>query len=362
MHRTALMIAALLTSFTPGTLTAARATSRARTTIAPCQPTTPASVGAACYEAIARELVGGAAPLDSLYDAAVRHRTEILAQLAGPVHALLGDSVTVLEGLRTLRTDPRFVMHDPDAILAAYRASVPRAVAAVRPFFRVWPDTSLAVQPIATEQAANSAPAGYSATGDSGATLFVNVHQPGGIATMNVGLGVAHEAYPGHHLQARYAPPVDPRTLPRGAYTFIEGWGIYAERLADEAGFYDTPMQRCGYLVHLLDVFMALQLDIGVHARGLTASQASDTMVAVAGRPRVQADQYTRRHLAMPGQLASYAIGYAAINDARERVQAMLGARFDIAEFHDAVLGGGAIALPQLRERVSRWVAARKAS
>lgn len=318
------------------------------TAAAECRTPTPRSVGNACYRALIHELAGEELPLDSLYNAAVLHRKEILAQLEAPVHALFGDTMRVLDALRVLRSDDRFVMHDPEEILAAYRATVPRFRDGSARLFRPYNDVPLTVRNVPRDQAANSAPAGYGMSPDSVVTLYVNAYQPGGIARMNIELGVAHEAYPGHHLQRIYrlqfgdAQPVNTETM-----AFVEGWGIYAERLADEAGLYESPLARCGYLVHLLDVFMALQLDIGIHARGWSQSQATDSMMIVAGRPRVQAEQYARRHMATAGQLASYAIGLASIVDAREG--ALRHGVSDVAAFHDLVLRLPVPTLPQLR-------------
>ena len=116
--------------------------------------------------------------------------------------------------------------------------------------------------------------------GRSPAVFVVNAYQPGGIAVMNIELGTAHEAYPGHHFQFVYAAQQRaaggaPDFLSNGAY--LEGWGIYAERLADEAGLYDQEITRLGYLIHRLDVYMALQCDIGIHALAAGAGSRRST-------------------------------------------------------------------------------------
>jgi len=179
---------------------------------------------------------------------------------------------------------------------------------------------------------------------------------------MNIELGTAHEAYPGHHFQYVYAAKIRaaegaPDFLSNEAY--IEGWGIYAEQLADEAGLYDKPITRLGYLIHRLDVYMALQCDIGIHARGWSRQQAIDTMTAVAGRPLAQAASYADRHAASPGQLATYGVGYLAITGARERAERALGKRWDLKGFHAVVLGAPDATLPELERLVSEWAAER---
>ena len=322
-----------------------------------CRAPDDAAARWACYRDVIAQIAGTDVSLDSLYDVAVQQRLRLLDSLRVPIHALLGDSVSVVDGLRRVRTDDRYVMHDPDSILAAYRREVPRARAAMASLFRTIPDVPLEVRSIPQMLASTSAPAAYNAaTKDARPALLVNAFQPGGIAIMNVPFGVAHEAYPGHHWQHLYADAHHQAPV-RGQSTmaFVEGWGIYAEVVADEAHLYDTPLTRIGYLTHLLDVYVALQLDIGVHARGWTVRQATDSMMVIAGRSEVQADQYARRHAATPGQLASYAIGLSAITQARAVATQALGARFDVRGFHDVVLREGASTLPEMSERVRGW-------
>jgi uncharacterized protein (DUF885 family) len=180
---------------------------------------------------------------------------------------------------------------------------------------------------------------------------------------MSVANAVAHEAYPGHHLQriaARRGPAVHPvmRNLFFGGFT--EGWGIYAERLGDEMGLYVTPLDRAGYLVHLLDVAVAAYLDIGYHTRGWTRQQLVDSMVTLGGRSPAMAGAYADRHAATPGQLATYYIGFEAIRSYREAAERALGARFRSPEFHHEVLKDGTITLASLGAKVDRWVAAQR--
>jgi uncharacterized protein (DUF885 family) len=330
----------------------------------PCRTSDDITARAACYRVVLSQIAGTDVSLDSLYSEAVQQRQRLLDALHAPIRALLGDGVGVVDGLRRVRSDDRYVMHDPDSILAAYRREVPRARAASGALFTPIADVALTVQSIPQAQASVSAPAAYSASNERTAPLLlVNAYQPGGIAAMNVPFGVAHEAYPGHHWQALYAQ-ANGKSAFAGQRTmaFVEGWGIYAEQAGDEAGLYDTPLTRIGYLTHLLDVFVALQVDIGVHARGWSVREATDSMMTIVGRSDVQADQYARRHVATPGQLASYAIGFSAITHARESAAAALGARFDVRAFHDAVLREGASTLPEMTRRVRDWTTTARGS
>jgi uncharacterized protein (DUF885 family) len=255
-------------------------------------------------------------------------------------------------------------MHDPDSILAAYTTMLDRARAALPKQFAKTPDGPVVIKAISRAQAPAAAPAQYSPAPRDGSTpafFFVNAYQPGGIARMNIGVGATHEGYPGHHFQFVYAAQARavngaPAFLSSG--TYLEGWGIYAEQLGDEAGLFDTPLLRLGYLIHRLDVYIALQVDIGMHARGWTRAQAIDTMMTVAGRPLSQASSYADRHAATPGQLATYGIGDLAITGARARAERSMGAKFDLKGFHAVVLDDPSVTLPELERAVAEWAQA----
>jgi len=317
--------------------------------------------GADCYRALLKQVAGVDISTDSMYDEAVRQRLKLVDRIRVAGAALFGEQLPAIEVLRRVRGDPQFVLNGPDSVMAAYSTELARARAAIPPLFFPTPDAPLDVRAIPEAQAAYSAPAAYTPSQNGNrATFLVNAYQPGGIAKMNVMMGIVHEAYPGHHFQKLYADAN--HTNGNANFVnigFVEGWGIYAEQLGDEVGLYTTPLDRIGYLTHLFDVFMALQIDIGMHARGWTHAQAVDTMLAVSGRPHVQAVQYANRHVTTPGQLASYGIGFLAIKLGRESAEAALGPKFNLQEFHDAVLRYGAVTLPQLRENIDRWVATR---
>jgi uncharacterized protein (DUF885 family) len=148
------------------------------------------------------------------------------------------------------------------------------------------------------------------------------------------------------------------RLLGTGSYS--EGWGMYAERVAYETGMFDDDLMRAGLLGHLVDALVGLEADPGLHVFGWTRAAAVDSMMAISGRPRAQAESYADRHAATPGQMASYMTGYLEIVRLREEARRALGDRFDLRAFHDLVLDDGAVTLPMLRTKVERWVAARR--
>jgi uncharacterized protein (DUF885 family) len=164
-----------------------------------------------------------------------------------------------------------------------------------------------------------------------------------------------HEAVPGHHFQL--AIQQESATLPKyrklGAFGFIsaygEGWALYAERLADENGWYaDDPRGRLGYLNLQLFRARRLVVDTGIHAMRWTRQQAIDYGFTPAE---------VERYIVWPGQACSYMIGQLRIVELRERARAALGGRFSIKAFHDLVLGLGNVPLDVLAGEVDAWIA-----
>jgi len=168
-----------------------------------------------------------------------------------------------------------------------------------------------------------------------------------------------HEAIPGHHFQITIQQ--ESKELPRyrklgifgGNNAYIEGWALYAERLADENGWYDGDLPgRLGYLQ--LQIFRARRLvaDTGIHAQRWTREQVIDYGFT---------PQEAERYIVWPGQATSYMVGQLRILELREQAKAALGAKFSIKEFHNVVLRGGSLPLAVLAQEIDAWVAATKA-
>jgi uncharacterized protein (DUF885 family) len=169
-----------------------------------------------------------------------------------------------------------------------------------------------------------------------------------------------HEAIPGHHLQIAIAQelpglPIFRRVVPFTAY--VEGWALYAERLALENGFHLTPYDRLGALQ--AEVFRAVRLvvDTGIHAQRWTREQAIAYMVQNTGMPETDVVAEVERYIVSPGQACAYKVGQLAILSLRGRAQQALGPRFDPRAFHDVVLGQGALPLELLERKVDEWIA-----
>ncbi|MDT8429606.1 MAG: DUF885 domain-containing protein [Pseudomonadales bacterium] len=168
-----------------------------------------------------------------------------------------------------------------------------------------------------------------------------------------------HEGNPGHHMQISIQQELTdiPRFRTQYGYTaFSEGWGLYAEALGKDMGFYQDPYSDFGRLAGEIWRAIRLVVDTGIHAKQWTEEQAVRYFLENSPQPEAAIRSEIQRYITNPGQATAYKIGMLKIQELRAGAEATLGARFDIRGFHDTVLGGGALPLPVLEARVQRWV------
>jgi uncharacterized protein (DUF885 family) len=173
-----------------------------------------------------------------------------------------------------------------------------------------------------------------------------------------------HEGLPGHHMQLSIAQELSglPRFRTQYSYTaFVEGWGLYAESLGKDMGFYTDPYSEFGRLSAEIWRAIRLVVDTGIHAKQWSQEQAVQYFLDNSPQPEATVRSEIERYIITPGQATAYKIGMLKIQQLRASAQLKLGARFDMRGFHDTVLGGGALPLPVLEARVQRWVDARMA-
>ncbi|MEU0883319.1 DUF885 domain-containing protein [Lentzea sp. NPDC005914] len=168
-----------------------------------------------------------------------------------------------------------------------------------------------------------------------------------------------HEAVPGHHYQLSIASETEQPNLRRFAFieAYLEGWGLYTERLADEMGLYSSDEQRLGMLG--LDGMRAgrLVVDTGLHAYGWSRQQAVDYLRENTAMPEPEIQSEIDRYIEVPGQALAYMVGRLEIQRVRAEAAARLGDRFDVRAFHDLVIGLGPVPLPVLDQQVTAWTA-----
>lgn len=257
-----------------------------------------------------------------------------------------------------LRSDPALRYATAGDVVAAAMAALARATAAAPEWFTRLPGAPC------TAAAVGSGPLAYytapSPDGARGGTFFFNTSDPAAWSRCQLEVTTFHEAVPGHHLQLALAQELDlhPVLGELEVTSYGEGWGLYAERLADEMSLYSSPLQRLGMLT--LDSLRAARLvvDTGLHAMGWSRGQAVDALLRTTALDRRTAEAEIDRYVADPGQATSYMIGRLEIERLRRDAASRLGARFSLRGFHDTVLGGGMTPLPELGRTVDRWVEA----
>jgi len=171
---------------------------------------------------------------------------------------------------------------------------------------------------------------------------------------------VYHETIPGHHFQTAIAYELDLPTFRRAISfnAYVEGWALYAERLAWEMGMYkDDPLGNLGRLQLELLRAARVVVDTGIHDQHWTWQQGAAYFGQALGGPPGQNGMV--RYIVMPGQGASYTIGFLKILQLRQRAQETLGDAFDLKEFHNVILGNGAMPLTVLERVVDDWIAAK---
>jgi uncharacterized protein (DUF885 family) len=167
-----------------------------------------------------------------------------------------------------------------------------------------------------------------------------------------------HEAIPGHHLQLSIQREAKMPLIRKLTYfsSYIEGWALYAEQLADELGAYKTPLERAGYLQSFLVRAARLVVDTGIHTKRWSREKATDYLVATTGFARPRSQREVERYCTQAGQACSYKMGHMAWTRARAKAQAALGSRFDIKQFHE-ILKEGAMPLTILERRIDERIA-----
>ena len=171
-----------------------------------------------------------------------------------------------------------------------------------------------------------------------------------------------HEAVPGHHVQVSLAQELQglPEFRKNSSYTaFVEGWGLYAESLGNEMGFYKDPYSRFGRLTYEMWRAIRLVVDTGLHSMGWTRDQAIDYFRANSAKTAQDISVEVDRYIVWPGQALGYKMGQLKFRELRTNAERELGRKFDVREFHDVVLGQGAVPLDVLERQVRAWVTTR---
>jgi uncharacterized protein (DUF885 family) len=261
-----------------------------------------------------------------------------------------------------VESDSKYQPASADAIVEDFRKYIAQMEPRLPELFNLLPKTAVTVEPIPPFQAAAATHyQGGTPDGKRPGRVSVAVSDPTHRSFINDEAVAYHEGVPGHHLQITIQQSLT--GLPEfrkhgGNSAYTEGWGLYAEELGKEIGFYQDPGSDYGRLRSELFRAVRLVVDTGIHDMGWSREQVVDYMRGshAVDEPTIQAE--TDRYISGPGQACSYKLGQLKIRELRERAKEKLGAKFDLKTFHDEILSGGALPLDVLDARVDRWIKA----
>jgi uncharacterized protein (DUF885 family) len=268
---------------------------------------------------------------------------------------------------RALRADPAAIPESIDELMDRARGQIERALAAAPDYFGRLPRAGCEVRPVEPYKEAD-APAAYyyppSADGSRPGVYYVNTYDLPSRSYVGLASMSFHEAVPGHHfqiaLQSEHPSLNAFRRLGSrmAGMAYVEGWGLYSERLADEMGLYLNQSERFGMLDGQSHRAARLVVDTGIHAFHWTREQ-SIAQLLDAGQSQTEAVIETDRYICLPAQALTYKVGQREIERLRREATSALGAAFDIRAFHDAVLGHGTLPLATLAKELPGWLEAK---
>jgi uncharacterized protein (DUF885 family) len=337
------------------------------------------------YLPACRDTVGWNAHPDGAawYASEVRHQTTT-AMTPAEIHAIglaevariragmeqvmreVGFTGTLADFFRYVQQEPAFYFDQAADLLAGYQRIKRQVDAELPRLFSVMPKADYEVREVEAFRAASAAGGSYagpSADGSRPGVFYVNTYnlkaQPiFGMETLSL-----HEAAPGHHFQVSMQQEL--AGLPRfrrfeGNVAYDEGWALYAESLGRELGLFTDPMQWYGRLSDEMLRAMRLVVDTGLHAQGWSREQAIRYMQDNSSLAATDVEAEVERYIVVPGQALGYKIGDLRIQALRRRAEDALGARFDIRDFHAAILTDGSLPMAVLEAKMERWIESRR--
>jgi uncharacterized protein (DUF885 family) len=284
-----------------------------------------------------------------------------VARIHGEMHGVMekvgfeGDLKAFFE---FLNTDKQFYFDTREELLAGYEALRSKADEAAPRLFSRLPRAGFEIRPVEAFREQSAAGGSYmspSADGSRPGVFYVNTYDLSARPSWAMESLYLHEAIPGHHFQGALSIELDelPDFRRFGGYTaYAEGWGLYAEALGPEMGFYTDPYQYFGKLNAELWRSIRLVVDTGIHHKGWSRQQVLDYMYANSAVQPARAIAEAERYMAIPSQALAYKIGQLKISELRARAEAALGDKFDIRAFHAEILEHGELPLDVLESNI----------
>jgi uncharacterized protein (DUF885 family) len=266
-----------------------------------------------------------------------------------------------------LRTNPKYYAKTPEELMEATARELKKIDGKMPSLFTVLPRLPYGIREIPAEIAPGTTTAYYnqgSPENGIAGTYYVNTSKLDQRPLWEIPPLSVHEAVPGHHHQIALQQELPlPEWRRNGTFftAFVEGWGLYSERLGIEMGLYDTPAKDMGRLSYEMWRATRLVVDTGIHAKGWTKHQAIAYMTDNSALSAANIEAEVNRYIATPGQALAYKLGELKIRELRARAEHALGPKFDLRRYHDAVLGQGAVPLDTLETQIDAWIASERA-
>lgn len=317
--------------------------------------------GDACYRAQVRRETGTALTAEEIHDMGLLELKSIETEM---------DALVKKEGLKdraallaSLDRDPAQFVKTREELIAHNEKVIARATAALPRAFGRLPKIPMVVrayEPYRERDASRGSYENAPADGSRPAVYYLNTYQPEKRPLYEMAALAFHEAVPGHHLQVALAGEM--KDVPRfqrelGQNAFVEGWGLYSERLADELGLYTTTGERFGMLDAQRIRAVRLVVDTGLHAKGWSRERAVEFQLAHTAGNRESAERAIDRYITWPGQALGYMVGQIEIRRLRADTERKLGPTFDLKAFHDRLLSNGGVPLSVARRDLETWAA-----
>jgi len=325
--------------------------------------------GNAYYDLLLKYITNTDASAEEIHELGLREVTRIRGEMER-IKEQVGFNGTLQEFFSHIRSSNQFLYPNTDAGRAAYLNDAENFLNTMRnklpDYFGILPKAELVVKRVEAFREQDGAPQHYSAGTKDGSRpgiYYIHLSDMSSMSITEMEAIAYHEGVPGHHLQVSIARELE--NIPEfrtvgGSVSYIEGWALYAEYLAKEMGAYVDPYKDFGRLMAEMWRAVRLVVDTGIHAKGWTEEEAYSYFRDNSPKPDVQIRTEVQRYFSLPGQATSYKIGMLKILELRNKAQIELGARFDIGEFHDIVLGNGFVPLSILERLVDSWIALKK--
>ena len=318
--------------------------------------------GKAYYEDLTRYFttLDDATP-DDIHELGLQEVARIRAEMEDIIRQVEFDG-TFAEFIEFLRTDPQFYVDEPKQLLKEASYIAKKVDGQMPAFFRTMPRLPYGIRAVPDDIAPNYTTGRYWRApigGRRGGYYMVNTYALDKRPLYTLAALTVHEGVPGHHHQGALRQEIEGVPDFRRAFyphAFGEGWGLYTEKLAIEMNIYETPYDDFGRLSYEMWRAVRLVIDTGMHYKGWSREQAQNLLADNSALSLHNVRTEVDRYISWPGQALAYKMGELKILELRARAERELGDKFDIRDFHDAILMTGGVPLDMLEQEIERFI------